>query len=60
MNGPHLVVVESDEAEHTGCRAALNIRGEHYWCQEPAHLHVGVHHNTDAQAIWWCGTEEQR
>lgn len=36
----------------TACRGALNLKGEHFPCQEEAG-HLGwPHRNGDAEAIW--------
>lgn len=36
------------------CSAVLNIKGEHYQCQEDEHSHDGIHSNSEANAIWSC------
>jgi hypothetical protein len=41
-----------------GCSAALNVDGEHYWCDNPLYPHTGwAHQNTKAHALWFGDNE---
>lgn len=51
---------ESMEYLTDRCSHALNIKGEHFWC-EVDQPHPGLaHSNADAQAIWGDSTQDTR